>query len=106
MGAPYVLTAWAVHQHQGTPWMAPEQVAALPRCLSGLCPDRAVALGLPPDERIATGDVVAVDRARRVVVTRSGSVYTLSGPPADEYAAWCKAHGYEDALDALTRWEV
>lgn len=103
---PHRLTAWAVHVDAGTPWMAPEQLAALPRRLSGLCPDRAQALGLPPDERIMTSPVVAVDRARREVVTKSGSVYTLSGPPDAEYAAWCQAHGYANALDALTQWEV
>jgi hypothetical protein len=89
------LTLWSIHPGIADDgYKAPEQIGV---SLSGVCPERARAVGRSGDEthRISTTPVRSWWPAERVAETASGSLYRLVGPPAPEYAAWCAERGLD-----------
>lgn len=45
-------------------------------------------------DKIRTSDII--DEQGATIRTISGSVYTLVGPPRQEYVDWCRANGWRD----------
>ena len=77
----------------GDAYKAPEQL--LVDVLSGIVTGHPLR---PEGRRITTSSIVKIDCAREVVITHSGSEYTL-GEPCPIYVQWCLANNYAHPKD-------
>lgn len=80
------LTKWAVESRNDSPYAAPEVAGFM--ALSGTCDHPTLE---NQKKRIITSAIVKINK--RLVTTKSGSVYQLYGKAMDAHSQWCKSKG-------------
>lgn len=83
----FLLKNWSIVAHGSNGYVPPELIVP---CLCGR------VYGNPKftnGDRVQTSQIISVKK--RLIVTKSGSVYYLDGPPAEKYLLFLQDNGFE-----------